>query len=201
MPRYSEEDAEQILKLAARKASASSGMDREELLAAASELGLSRQTVLEAEREYHAKKQEEQLRRDFDRHLRAEFLNHLVTYLTVNAFLLFLDLRRDMTLSWAYWPLLGWGIGLVIHAYNTFSRSSADYNHQFEKWKLRKERKARRQIDWDDDDLEDALEDIEEELDLRRDRDRAIAQLSKRTDLTYAEAEDAIDQHLRRQKD
>jgi hypothetical protein len=55
-----------------------------------------------------------------------EFYGHLVTYVLVNAFLVLID-RLDgvgedafLGLDWAYWPIFGWGIGIVVHAANTF---------------------------------------------------------------------------------
>jgi hypothetical protein len=48
------------------------------------------------------------------------FLTHLAVYIVLNAFLFFLDYREGKTIDWAYWPLFGWGIGLVMHGLNTF---------------------------------------------------------------------------------
>lgn len=48
------------------------------------------------------------------------FLTHLAVYVVLNAFLFFLDYREDKVINWAYWPLFGWGIGLVMHGLNTF---------------------------------------------------------------------------------
>ena len=51
------------------------------------------------------------------------FYIHLTTYLLVNALLVVIDLvagvNGDTTflgLDWAYWPILGWGIGVAAHA-------------------------------------------------------------------------------------
>jgi hypothetical protein len=49
------------------------------------------------------------------------FLSHLAAYVVVNAFLFFIDYREDRTIDWAYWPLIGWGIGLLFHALNVFA--------------------------------------------------------------------------------
>ena len=48
------------------------------------------------------------------------FISHLAAYIILNAFLFFLDYRQDKTIDWAYWPLIGWGIGLLFHGLNTF---------------------------------------------------------------------------------
>jgi hypothetical protein len=48
------------------------------------------------------------------------FISNLAAYVIINAFLLWLDFREDRTIDWAYWPLIGWGIGLVFHGLYTF---------------------------------------------------------------------------------
>ncbi len=49
-----------------------------------------------------------------------EFYRHLVTYLVVNAFLFVLNKLTSPGHDWFIWPLLGWGIGIVIHAASVF---------------------------------------------------------------------------------
>jgi len=56
-----------------------------------------------------------------------EFYGHLITYVLVCTLLVFIDLVNNsptdtefLGLSWAYWPILGWGVAIVIHAINTF---------------------------------------------------------------------------------
>lgn len=49
------------------------------------------------------------------------FLSHLAAYIIINAFLLFLDYRDNKIIDWAYWPLIGWGIGLLFHGLNVFA--------------------------------------------------------------------------------
>ena len=51
------------------------------------------------------------------------FYIHITTYVLVGAFLVFIDLVAGVTgdttvlgLDWAYWPILGWGIGVAAHA-------------------------------------------------------------------------------------
>jgi two-component system LytT family sensor kinase len=51
---------------------------------------------------------------------RIGFLSHLVVFVIINAFLFFLDYRDNGSIDWAYWPLVGWGIGLVMHGLHTF---------------------------------------------------------------------------------
>jgi len=48
------------------------------------------------------------------------FYHHLLSYVLVNAFLILINLWTSPGYHWFWWPLLGWGIGLAIHAATTF---------------------------------------------------------------------------------
>ena len=48
------------------------------------------------------------------------FYTHLMVYVLVNLALFVLDLVSSPGLQWFYWPLLGWGIGVVAHAGSVF---------------------------------------------------------------------------------
>jgi len=49
-----------------------------------------------------------------------EFYHHLLSYVLVNAFLIVVNRLTSPGYNWFWWPLLGWGIGLAIHAATTF---------------------------------------------------------------------------------
>ncbi len=51
------------------------------------------------------------------------FLRHLVIYLMVGSYLLYRDLSANHAILWAYWPLMGWGIGVALHGWKTWSWS------------------------------------------------------------------------------
>lgn len=46
---------------------------------------------------------------------RRDFRHHLTIYLAVCAGLVLLDLVRHGGITWSKWPVLGWGIGLLLH--------------------------------------------------------------------------------------
>ena len=48
------------------------------------------------------------------------FYFHLISYVLVNVFLIVINLLTSPEYLWFFWPLLGWGIGLVIHAFSVF---------------------------------------------------------------------------------
>ena len=48
------------------------------------------------------------------------FYTHLAVYVLVNTFLFLLDITLSPDVLWFYWPLLGWGIAIVVHAVSVF---------------------------------------------------------------------------------
>jgi len=53
--------------------------------------------------------------------LRRGFYIHLAAYLVVNALLVGVNLATSTKYLWFKWPLLGWGIGILAHAFVTFA--------------------------------------------------------------------------------
>ena len=54
-------------------------------------------------------------------HVLRDYYGHLITYVLVCSMLVVIDLTTGdygtsfMGLNWAYWPIFGWGIAIVIH--------------------------------------------------------------------------------------
>jgi len=48
------------------------------------------------------------------------FYSHLVTYIGGMVVLFFVDYTDRGGTWWFYWPLLGWGVAVAIHAFETF---------------------------------------------------------------------------------
>ena len=44
------------------------------------------------------------------------FYAHLVSYVLVNSLLFLVNITTSPSVLWFYWPFLGWGIGIVVHA-------------------------------------------------------------------------------------
>ena len=53
---------------------------------------------------------------------RREFTSHLVAYVVINAFLVGIWLTTGAGYFWPLWVLGGWGVGLLLHAWETFFR-------------------------------------------------------------------------------
>ncbi|KPJ48407.1 histidine kinase [candidate division TA06 bacterium DG_26] len=49
------------------------------------------------------------------------FYMHLVVYIVVNLFLFLMNALTSPGKWWFYWPLFGWGIGLVVHGFTVFA--------------------------------------------------------------------------------
>jgi 2TM domain-containing protein len=50
-----------------------------------------------------------------------EFRNHLFVYVTINSMLVVIWAVTGARFFWPIFPLLGWGVGVIFHARDTFS--------------------------------------------------------------------------------
>ncbi|MBU2884209.1 helix-turn-helix domain-containing protein [Gilvimarinus agarilyticus] len=48
------------------------------------------------------------------------FYSNLASYLLIIPFLVFVNLTTSPGYIWVFWPAIGWGIGLALHALNVF---------------------------------------------------------------------------------
>ncbi len=63
-----------------------------------------------------------------------DFYVHAAIYVVVNVGLVLLDLAQGDGLQWAYWVIIGWGIGLVAHGVSVFIFESRGAS----RWEARK---------------------------------------------------------------
>jgi len=71
----------------------------------------------------------EKFSEEYERYLRAKkqvdeikgFYGNLVAYIVVNIFMMIINLKYSPEYLWFFWPLLGWGIGLVFHGMKAFN--------------------------------------------------------------------------------
>lgn len=62
------------------------------------------------------------------------FYYHLITYILVIPFLIFINYKTYWDFHWFWFPILGWGIGLAFHAFHVFVNN----NMLGKKWEQRK---------------------------------------------------------------
>jgi len=88
------------------------------------------------ERYFKAKKRVEEIK---------GFYGNLTSYIVVNIFFVVINLMTSPDHLWFYWPMLGWGIGVVIHGmkvYNYMPFLGKDWEEQKIKEFMDKEKKS-----------------------------------------------------------
>jgi len=66
-----------------------------------------------------------------------KFYTHLGTYIVMNIFFVILNLITSPHHLWFYWPMLGWGLGLSMHALRVFG-GHAFFSKEWEEKKIDK---------------------------------------------------------------
>ncbi|MGR5361734.1 2TM domain-containing protein [Vibrio mediterranei] len=61
------------------------------------------------------------------------FYSHLMTYVLIMALLFTINIVTDPSYIWAWWPAMGWGIGILNHGINAFEL----FNFFGPKWEKR----------------------------------------------------------------
>lgn len=118
---YTSEQAHAILE---RALSTETGgeLGHEELIAAAAEVGVSREAIERAVAEVEIDTRERAARSAIIRRRRRGLMNHLVSFLATNLFLFALNWLATPHWWWFWFPLLAWGLGLFFHAWGALSR-------------------------------------------------------------------------------
>lgn len=73
----------------------------------------------------------EQFSEEYERYLRAKkqveeiksFYGNLISYVLVNLFLMYINLRYSPEYLWFLWSAVSWGIGLLFHGMKVFNYS------------------------------------------------------------------------------
>jgi len=136
---YDDDELSEILRLAVRKQESASGDLRRRLLDVADELGISHEAIAEAEAEYRQKVSRQNELALYKKENRNGFRIHSGVYVIVNIFLVGLNLitwQEDKEI-WFPYGLLGWGIGLAIHAFVTLRKVDWQ-DEEFQKWRRKR---------------------------------------------------------------
>lgn len=68
------------------------------------------------------------------------FFQHLTTYLVMSLFFFLLNATTSFGHWWFYWPILGWGIGIVFHYFEIFGWPGAGpASKEWEEEEIRRE--------------------------------------------------------------
>ena len=113
--RYSEEEVRTILEMALKK-DADQGVAHDELVAAAAEVGITRDAIDRAAQDLDEVRVERDARRMILMRRRRCLMAHVWPFVAVNGFLWAINMLTTPHFPWFLFPLLGWGLGLFFHA-------------------------------------------------------------------------------------
>lgn len=174
----SDEDVEAILRLAIREESSSTGDLRQRLKDAAGELGISEEQLAAAEKKYKAERETKEIKAfaeqdekqqwiEFRRSQVHDFWRSLLSYIAVNAGLVAMNIFTSGHITWAWWCIAGWGIGIAMQLAKTLSAYSQENQTEFDRWRRKKAKRAMRlarvqsgQDAYSDDDMEETAIDL-----------------------------------------
>ncbi len=104
-----------------------------------------------------------------------KFYKHLTSFVSVNIFFLFLNLLTSPGELWFFYPMMGWGLGLIFHYVDTFGIPG--FGMLDKEWEKREVDIELRKITGDD--LPELTENIEE---LSKEEELKLKELRKNYD-------------------
>ena len=116
---YNSEEMQQILEVAFRRKQQGE-YTREQIIEIASELGVSSESLQAAEQEWLKNNVEVKKDQMSNSQQQKGFKSHLFTFIVINGFLVILNLVVSPGYFWAIYPILGWGLGLLLHGMKVY---------------------------------------------------------------------------------
>lgn len=110
---YSPEVVQEILAEAIARQSADT-FTRDQLLEMAAEMSISPDLLDQVEADWRQRQQQRQQAEAAQIKRRRRFRGQVATYAAVNSGLILLNIACAGTITWAIYPLLGWGAGLCL---------------------------------------------------------------------------------------
>ncbi len=86
---------------------------------------------------HHAPADEYEIRRQVRKE--KKFRKHLISYAVINVFLVAINLLTSPEYLWAIWPILGWGVGLIMNAVSVYGIGGLS-GHAWEERRVREYR-------------------------------------------------------------
>jgi hypothetical protein len=138
---YPAEDAQQILSIAMARQTESGELSRIQLLEIAEELGISAETLVEAEREWDIKKYEIADQRQFDRERKQRFQHSLSQFLIFGGFICVFQLLTGGWLwNWIPYLTLGpWALKLIWIWWRIYRPNEYSYTKEFQRWRRKQQ--------------------------------------------------------------
>jgi 2TM domain len=126
MATFHSEEVQQILHRAMNHQQTGE-FSEQQLKEMATELGISASALQIAQQEWQQEREKIQQKQVVDARRQRGFKAHLIPFIAVNTFLIILNLITSPKYFWAVYPLLGWGLGLGIHASCTYHLKDEKY--------------------------------------------------------------------------
>lgn len=141
--KYSQEEVNAILRRALERDGGGGSITHDELVSTANELGIDVEQLEAAIVEQEEMGEWDDARAEWLSKRKQSFFDHLRSYLIVNLVLFLIDMFTGGGL-WFYWPLFGWGIGLMFDAAGTFFPKEREVERGARRILERRARKAKK---------------------------------------------------------
>ena len=136
---YDSEDIQQIIQIALARKGEEDELTRQQLWEIAADLDIDPKTIQAAEQDWLERKTVNQHRRAFDLYRRDRFKQKLIRYFIVNSFFVCFNVLSAGAITWSWYIILFWGLGITSEAWNTFQSKGEKYEREFQKWLFRHE--------------------------------------------------------------
>lgn len=130
--KFTNEEVEQIIKIALRSKKDSGSISTENIYDIAKELNIDPAAIQGAIYEYENKGDIDSIRDEFIRKRKKSFFDHLTSYLAVNTFLVILNLITG-DFFWSIFPILGWGLGLFFDGMKKLRHNEEEFQKYYQK--------------------------------------------------------------------
>jgi len=119
--RYTEEEVSEVIRRSLLGGSGTRDtISHDELVDIARSSGISRSQLEESLAYQESRGELDAAKAHWVQRHRQDFYSHLRSYIIVNGVLLLINLATSPRYIWAIWPMMGWGIGVLFHASDTF---------------------------------------------------------------------------------